>query len=87
MTNKQIETIVKGVQCCQNEECEGCPYAAAAENCTNELDVDLHWMADSCWKVTVWSREAVKWLKREQPDTLMTMVMAIGSIPEEISGR
>ena len=87
MKKKDFDSIVKGVHCCmsQNECCEECPYVAAAENCGNELDADLEWMTGEAEALLGWTIRAVDWLRREEPDALITMVNHVGEIPESVS--
>lgn len=89
MKRKDFETIAAGARCCINADgrdlCEQCPYVAAAENCGHELDADLLWLADEAGQLLDWTIRAVNWLRREEPDALITMVDHVGVIPEIVS--
>ena len=86
---KDFEKIVKGVHCCMKQDdcCEDCPYVAAAEACGQELDADLEWMADAASEVVHWTVRALDWLRREEPDALITMVDRAGQMPEILAER
>ena len=80
---KDFDKVVKGIHYCMKQDdcCEGCPYVAAAEECKHELDADLEWMADTASEMLSWTVRAIEWLRREEPDALITMVDHVGQIP------
>lgn len=83
---KSLEEVIKGARCCINldgsDNCEGCPYVAAGEDCGHELDADLLEVSESAESVCCWTARALGWLRVREPDALITMVDAIGEMPE-----
>ena len=84
---KRIDEVMKAIRLCSSGEencCEECPYVAAGESCECEMKADMVTLAEILPDSLEWAMNAISWLYKNDPLTLVTMCDAIGWYPSAL---